>query len=148
MKKVVSIVLVLSLIWGLYSIPSFWRESRAKSFVEFAEGGVSVAVVPSGIMAGSGNPIGVPGGGSLMMGGEFEFSNSRGEKRYASFCNGHPDFWNILHALPDESRQEVYKLGYRIELELSEEMEDPHTEASWWVRHMGFERRIRVIAHE
>lgn len=146
-RKTLVFVAVLVLAYGTYKGPSAWRDGRAVSFVKFAEGGVTLSPVENGRMLGTGDPIGVPGGVSLMMGAEFEFTNSAGEKRRASFCNGHPDYWEITTALPLRSGITVAERdGRRLKFELAKgELEDPHTANSWWIHHMGFERDVRVV---
>lgn len=121
--------------------------AKTESFIEFAEGGVTVEVVPGSAMAGSGDPIGVPGGAGLMLGASYEFTNSKGETRIADFCTGHPDYWVIMDAMPNSTQLVARdREGYHIKFELAkEQLEDPHTKNSWWVRHMGFERRLRAV---
>jgi len=148
MRYVLGIVFVVTLGYVVfYAAPSAYVQAGALSFVQFAKGGVTVEVVPGSAMAGSGNPIGVPGGAGLMLGGQYEFTNSKGEKRHAGFCTGHPDFWVIIDAIPNSTQLvERDRAGYRIKFELAkEELEDPHTANSWWVRHMGSERLVRAV---
>src|SRR5712672_2114145 len=100
MRSLATFVIVLLLGYVVYSVPSAWRKNNAVSFVKFAEGGVTVDVVKGSAMDGAGDLILVPGGGSLMMGATYEFTNSKGEKRQADFCNGHPDYWKLVEAEP------------------------------------------------
>ncbi|MSU45386.1 MAG: hypothetical protein EXS47_02025 [Candidatus Zambryskibacteria bacterium] len=147
MRTLFAWLIAILLVVGLYSIPSVWRGVEARSFAKFAEGGVSVETVPLSAMRGSGNPIGVPGGVGLMMGASYQFTNSKGETRIATFCNGHEDFWPIIDAMPNSIQLVASdRAGYRVRFELTQnDLEDAHTKNSWWIRHMGFERRLRVI---
>ena len=137
MKRTGIFILVALIIGFVYYVPSIWFMGQAASFAEFAKDGVTVSVVPGSAMAGSGDPIRTPEGVGLMMGAMYEFTNPQGQKRYIDFCSGHPNY-AVLFVANGGPRPVHFKA-------LNEPIDDLHTQAAWWIRHMGSGRYLRII---
>lgn len=138
-KKVFLLLAVIALTVLAVLGPTAYRKQRAKSFVQFAQNGVTVRIV--GTVRGTGNPILVPGGMGLLLAHKFELTNSRGEKRYLVLCNGHPGYDRLFLATPSVFDQKPSRVVLRM---AEEPLEDPHKAGGWWINHLGFERYLQI----